>query len=112
MSEKTGHTIPSSAPAAEGAHGELQKAQAALLEMMPKVEADREKMLRFRTRLDKARNEWAVNHPDEPFDPNAFDPPLTPPKIDEKLQAEFHKAHYTIAGIEKKIAEGRKAGNA
>lgn len=91
-------------------YADLQAARDELARMRPLCEADGEKQRRQAVRIERAQALWKQTHdPEDPFDPNAFDPPLKPYHGDEQLHRLHHRQHYLIAELEKEYAAAAQA---
>ena len=88
---------------------DLDAARARFRELHPRVEAMTAKIRKQQGRIEQKMNKWRVDFPDEPFDPNHYDPPMVPIKQDDELQEEFYALHYVIAGFEDELAALTKA---
>jgi hypothetical protein len=87
---------------------ELERARGQLRELHPKVEFDRRRCQLQQDRIDKAKLQWKQTHPDEPFEPDLFNPPMRPFPPDERLHDAFHKQHYVVAELESELTEAKK----
>lgn len=88
---------------------DLDEAKAEHRKLMPLVESERHKEARQKERIQRAELKWKVENPDDPFDADAFSPPLRPYKPDQDLYRRFHAIHYTIADRERELADAQKA---
>lgn len=88
---------------------DLDAARAKLHEMHPLVEGDQRRIQNQANRIADAQAKWKVEHPDEPFDPDYFSPPMRPYEGGADLQKQFHKQHYVVAELEKELAAANPA---
>ena len=93
----------------ERVQADLDAAKARLRQLHPEVERENARARAQEQRIDKARARWLIERPDEPFDPDAFAVSLRPHAPDPALQAEFHRQHYIINGLEDELNLPRKA---
>lgn len=113
MAETTTAT-PSKAPEkpkrpAETIQADLDAANAKLRELHPQVEADARKQRNQESRIERAKLRWKTERPDEPFDPEAYNPPLHPYPGDVALHKAFHKQHYVVKGFEDELGAANLA---
>lgn len=88
---------------------ELTEARKRHAEVRADADADQAKVTKSKARIEQAQARWAIDNPDEPFDPHAFNPPLVPYPGDRKIHDENHKLHYKIAALEKELEDARQA---
>lgn len=103
--EKTGAPLAPSKRTKLTITDELAKARGRLHELQPQVEAEAERLRRFTGRLERAVNRWKIEHPDEPFDADAHEPPMrfVPKAGADETQREFHRLHYVIEELEDEL---------
>jgi hypothetical protein len=94
---------------AQAIQADMRRERERFDELHKRVEAENAKRQRQAQRIDRAKEFHKVNFPGEPFDPEAFNPPLTPYEIDPELQADFHSQHYRVAELEAELAAHYRA---
>src|SRR5262245_34017651 len=85
---------------------ELDECQAKFKELRDKADADNVKVQNSVARVEKLKAQWARDRPDEPFDPNEFNPPAKPYEGDQKVATELHELHYKIAELQEQLSRG------
>jgi hypothetical protein len=106
---------PASAPTKPGKRPvadiqrELDAAKAELQDMMPMVEGDTTKIRNQAGRIEAAKVQWKMDHPDEPFDPDIAGVNLRPFKGNADLQKAFHRQHYVVARLENELKDADPA---
>lgn len=105
---KTTQAAPTRSP--EEIQADIDAAKAAHAKLWPLVERERVKVNAQAERIERAKRRWRQEHDrDDPFDPEAFSPPLVPQQIDQQLHREFHALHYTISKLERELTRANKA---
>ena len=98
----TSKTAPPPRPAAIILR-ELDAARATLRELRTACEADDSRRRQREAAIEKSQLRWARDHAGEPWDPNAYTPPMIPLQMDAELHKRHHRQHYVIQALEAEL---------